>query len=164
MQSVALVTANEDFATGTWHDIAIHVQRGTPTVEAVDALWRASVDIVGRGAHRVTYLLVIESRSAPPTTEARSALVGLFTLRRQHIAGYFVVAEGGGLRAATVRSVGIALSLVAPKAFPFVVVSSVEEVAEKLSLAGRPNARTDVPLAIARLRACLPARHASTKA
>lgn len=96
------------------------------------ALAEASQLLVERGQARLHFLLVIEHSSAPPPVEARSALMKLLSKHRDLTKAYLVVAEGGGFRAATVRAVGTALSMLAPKSFPFVIVESVAEAAERL--------------------------------
>jgi hypothetical protein len=157
MTTADVVSVTSDSVVGTWQDVVIGISRRTPTFQTVEALRRATTNVFERSFTSVVYLLVVEPTSAPPGQELVKGLFQVLSSYRQSVSGYYLVAEGGGFRAATVRSVGITLSLLAPKAFPFTIVESVQQVAAKVCFVGCTKPPEQLGRVIAELRAKLDA-------
>ncbi len=146
------IAANGGFATAVWNAVVVQVHRAVADAGAIDALSRARTEVLNRRHSKWSLLLVIESSAPPPPAEPRRALLNFLKEERPRVEHWLAVAEGGGFRAATVRSVGVAVSFLAPRAFPFTIVESVgAAVAALVEPADRASLTTAVELVRSRL-------------
>jgi len=147
--------AGEDI-TATWHDVLINIQKGNATSSTPHNIQRAAESLLQKHQQFIL-LIVVEPQAPPPAADVRKRLSDFLSLRRANILRTFVVPEGGGFRAATVRGVGVALSLLAPKGLNFTFCESVGQVASVLSPALGPYGGSEAFLsAIADIRADKP--------
>jgi hypothetical protein len=128
--------------TATWHDVLINIQRGNATTLTPHNIQRAAEALL-LTHQQFVLLIVVEPQAPPPAAQIRKRLSDFLASRRSNILRTFVVAEGGGFRAAIVRGVGVALSLLAPKALSFTFCDSVEQVAAALAPALEDYGGTD---------------------
>jgi hypothetical protein len=121
-----------DEVVAAWNNLLILIQRGEVTATTMAHFESAAKSILARHKE-MAVLMVIEPNSPPPSAEVRSTLSQILAVHRARNLRTVVVPEGGGFRSATVRGVGTALSLLAPKAFAFTFGKSVEEAAAALA-------------------------------
>jgi hypothetical protein len=115
----------------TWHNVLIHIQKGSPTPASIPNLTAAAKAILLK--HKTfVFILIVEPQAPPPPTATRKQLTDFLDLFKEQIIRSIVIPEGGGFRAATVRGVGTAVSLLAPKSFNFSFCESVAEAATKI--------------------------------
>lgn len=124
------ILANEPgHCFATWDRVLLQVWRLEVTTEAVETLRKIGKAFVYESREPVSTLSIVESTSPAPSDKLRGALSGFYRELAPQMKEQIVVAEGSGFRAALVRSVGLALSTVAPKSLPFKFVGGVEEAA-----------------------------------
>lgn len=99
------------------------------TAESVETLRRVGKAFVAANREPVSTLSIVESTSPAPSDKLRGALSAFYRELAPQMKEQIVVAEGSGFRSALVRSVGLALSAIAPKSLPFKFVGGVEEAA-----------------------------------
>jgi hypothetical protein len=114
-----------------WHNVLIHIQTGAATPASIPNLAAGAKSILLR--HRTfAFILVIEPQAPPPAHSIRKQLTDFLNEYQPKIIRAIVVPEGGGFRAATVRGVGTAVSLLAPKAFNFSFCETIGDAAMKI--------------------------------
>jgi hypothetical protein len=123
----AIRALEPSYCIATWDRLLLQIWRLEVTAEAVDNLRKVSRAFVAESKQPVSSLAIVESTSPPPSDKLRIALSDFYRELAPQMEEQIVVAEGSGFRAALVRSVGLALSTVAPKSLPFKFVGGVEE-------------------------------------
>ena len=118
-----------NYCIATWDRLLLQIWRLDVTAEAVNTLRKTSAAFVYESKQPVSSLAIVESTSPAPSDKLRVALSDFYRDFAPQMKEQIVVAEGSGFRAALVRSVGLALSTVAPKSLPFKFVGGVEEAA-----------------------------------
>lgn len=114
-----------------WHNVLIHVQKGAATPASIPNLTAAAKWILLR--HKTfVFLLIVEVQAPPPDASARKQLMEFLNVYQDKMVRSIVIPEGGGFRAATVRGVGTAVSLLAPKSFAYSFCESVSDAATKI--------------------------------
>ena len=113
----------------TWDRVLLQIWRLEVTAEAVENLRKIGRAFVYESKLPVSSLSIVESTSPPPSDKLRGALSAFYRDLAPQMKEQIVVAEGSGFRSALVRSVGLALSAIAPKSLPFKFVAGVEEAA-----------------------------------
>jgi hypothetical protein len=125
---IANIRAHEaSYCFSTWHDTFIQVWSGTTTIEGAIKQESLSRDFVAeRGPGRGVTLLVVEHSSSPPTGEI---LERFSRYTRDVIPSMAIavgVADGGGFRMASMRTVAAGVALLLPKRVPWKFADSVE--------------------------------------
>jgi hypothetical protein len=118
-----------NYCIATWDRVLLQIWRLEVTADAVENLRRIGRAFVLESKQPVSSLSIVESTSPAPSDKLRSALSGFYRDLAAQMKEQIVVAEGSGFRSALVRSVGLALSAIAPKSLPFKFVGGVEEAA-----------------------------------
>lgn len=124
-----LLVAERNYFIATWDRVFLHVWHFELTTEALANLSRFSRAFVQENSEPISNLSIIEPSSPPPPEQLRNRLSAFYRELAPHTKHQLVVAEGGGFRLALIRSVGLALSALAPKSMPFRFTSRVEEAA-----------------------------------
>jgi hypothetical protein len=115
----------------TWHNVLVHIQRGPTSPRSVPNLVAAASSILLK--HRTfVFVLIVEPQATPPDPVARKQLTEFLGTFRDSLLRSIVIPEGDGFRAAIVRGVGTAVSLLAPKSFSFSFCESVVDACTKL--------------------------------
>jgi hypothetical protein len=118
-----------NYCIATWDRLLLQIWRREVTAEAVENLRKVGQAFVYESSQPVSSLAIVESTSPAPSDKLRNALSDFYRDLALQMKEQIVVAEGSGFRAALVRSVGLALSTVAPKSLPFKFVGGVDEAA-----------------------------------
>jgi hypothetical protein len=121
------ITPEHVFAT--WDRVLLQIWRLEVTQEAIDSLNKIGRAFVYESKEPVSSLSIVESTSPPPSDKLRGALSTFYRDLAPRMKEQIVVAEGSGFRSALVRSVGLALSAIAPNSLPFKFVGGVDEAA-----------------------------------
>ena len=124
-----ILISDSAYCIATWDRVLLQIWRQEVTAEAVENLRRIGKAFVYESREPVSTLSIVESTSPAPSDKLRGALSAFYRELAPQMKEQIVVAEGSGFRAALVRSVGLALSAVAPKSLPFKFVGGVEEAA-----------------------------------
>jgi len=124
-----ILVAEPGYCFATWDRVLLQIWRLEVTAESVETLRRIGKAFVAESREPVSTLSIVESTSPAPSDRLRGALSAFYRELAPQMKEQIVVAEGSGFRAALVRSVGLALSAVAPKSLPFKFVGGVEEAA-----------------------------------
>jgi hypothetical protein len=131
-------TADPNHCVATWDRVLLQVWHFEVTPAAVIDLERVARDLIALKGNAISSLAIVEASSPPPGDVVRQSLSKFYRDLAPQLNTAIVVGEGGGFRGAIVRSVGVALSMLAPRALPFKFVGSVSEattlVAPHLSL------------------------------
>jgi hypothetical protein len=125
----SIKTLEPNYCIATWDRLLLQIWRLEVTAEAVDNLRKLTRAFVYDSKQPVSSLAIVESTSPAPSDKLRGALSAFYREFAAQMKEQIVVAEGSGFRAALVRSVGLALSTVAPTSLPFKFVGGVEEAA-----------------------------------
>jgi hypothetical protein len=121
--------ATPNYCIATWDRVLLQIWRREVTPDAIESLSSIGRAFVATSAGPTCSLALIESTSPPPTDKLRGALSAFYREMAPHMREQIIVAEGSGFRAALVRSVGLALSAIAPSSLPFRFVGGIDEAA-----------------------------------
>jgi len=113
----------------TWDRVLLQVWRREVTAEAVRALHAIGKQFAAEIPDPLSMLSIIEPTSPPPSDKLRASISEFYRELAPRMKEQIIVAEGSGFRVALVRSVGLALSAIAPRSLPFRFVGSVTEAA-----------------------------------
>jgi hypothetical protein len=125
-----IIVSEPAYCFATWDRVLLQIWRLEVTAESVETLRKVGKAFVEQNRDPVSTLSIVESTSPAPSDRLRGALSSFYRELAPYMKEQIVVAEGSGFRAALVRSVGLALSAVAPKSLPFKFVGGVEEAAQ----------------------------------
>jgi hypothetical protein len=144
-----------DHCIAVWNRTLIQLWRFATSGPAVSGMNRIARALLAEEGGPVTSIGIVEPTSDVPGAEARAELARFSRDFASRMALAVMVAEGGGFRGAIVRSVGVALTRLAPHKVPFKFVDTVEQGAMALAphlpeATGGPSA---LMRAIAELRA-----------
>ena len=117
----------------SWDLVVVQLWRGTPSVTSVAAANRTIRACIAEHREQTNLLLIIEAGSPVPDLAARRELLRLTRDIIPTMSIAVAVAEGGGFRAATVRSVGIALTALFPHKMPLQIVDTVAHAAPRFA-------------------------------
>jgi hypothetical protein len=123
---------DREHCVATWDRVLLQIWRLEVTQGAVDELYKIGRQFVSEHKEPLNMLTIVEPTSPAPSDKVRASLSGLYRELAPNMKEQIVVAEGSGFRSALVRSVGIALSTIAPRSLPFKFVSSVDEAASMI--------------------------------
>lgn len=110
---------------GVWGTTLIQIWRGAPTPALTMEANRIANALIASSSAPVSSLFVVEAASPPPDDETRKALAAFSRDIVSRMSISVVVAEGGGFRAALVRGVGIALTMILPHSSKFKFVNDM---------------------------------------
>lgn len=148
-----IIAEDSDYCLATWRQTALALWVGPPTVDQVKRISAQCKLLLANGKGPVTYLGVIERSSPAPTDPVRKEFAIWSRDVVSKLSMAVMVAEGGGFRAALVRGVGIALTVLLPHQVPFKFVGSVEEGLDLMGRVLPPGATpAELGVAIAELR------------
>jgi hypothetical protein len=117
---------DEAHCIATWRQTILTIWRGAVTLPAAKQQSEICRTLyTDRNAN--TLLAVIEATSPPPEGPVRRELANWSSELAVNLKSVVAVAEGGNMRSAIVRSVGLALSIMFPHKVPFKFVSRVED-------------------------------------
>ncbi|HEV8551389.1 MAG TPA: hypothetical protein VGQ57_20215 [Polyangiaceae bacterium] len=125
--NLKVVHADADHVVAMWHRSVIEVWRGVATVEGSERMIATCERMLAEVGTPVTFIAVLERSSPPPSEHVRKALARWSRDLVPRMASAVLVAEGGGFRAALVRGVGTALTLLMPHRVPFKFCTSIDE-------------------------------------
>ncbi len=150
--------ATPNYCIATWDRVLLQLWRREVTPDAIENLASIGRTFVATSPGSTCSLAVIESTSPPPSDKLRSALSAFYREMAPHMREQIIVAEGSGFRAALVRSVGLALSAIAPSSLPFKFVGGIDEAAALIRphLSSGAGGVNGLNLALKDLRAKLP--------
>ncbi len=114
-----------------WEKTLITVWFKDPSPDSVARMARIGARLVAE-SKEATFLSVIEPTSGPPDDATRAELAKLTKDVVSKMAAAVIVTEGSGFRAAVVRGVGVALTVLAPHKVPFKFAATVSEAASIL--------------------------------
>jgi hypothetical protein len=120
---------DRDHCVATWDRVLLQIWRLEVTAAAVDNLYKIGRLFVSEHQVPLNMLTIVEATSPAPSDKVRASLSTFYRELSPNMKEQIIVAEGSGFRAALVRSVGIALSTIAPRSLPFKFVGSVDEAA-----------------------------------
>jgi hypothetical protein len=127
-----ILVVERGYCLATWDRVFLLIWRTEITVEAMKRLHKLGAEFVRTSSYPVCTLSIVEPTSPPPRDQLRGQLAAFYRNIMRDAPQHVVVAEGGGFRGALVRSVGLALSAIAPKSLPFRFASGIEEAARLL--------------------------------
>lgn len=131
MPELEIWTRDADHCLATWDSVYIQVWRYTALRQAVIEQRRiAEAFIATRPSRRISSIGIVESTSPPPGREAREEFARFFRQLAPYADESIVVPLGGGLRAAVIRGVGVALSAVAAEGLRFRFVETVARASQ----------------------------------
>jgi hypothetical protein len=147
-------TRDENHLVATWDRVLLAIWHLHPLADAIAALNRTAVAFLEERSTPSSMVMIIEPQSPTPGHDGRAELVRLTKDIIPRMATGIVVAEGGGFRTATVRSVATALTVLAPHKVPLKFAGTVDEAAALVA----PHLSRDVDAnafrrAVAELRA-----------
>ena len=116
-----------DHCIATWDLVLIQVWHGPTDPSAVTRMGAIARAFAIEAKQPISSLAVIEETAPPPSDLARQGLSRFYKEMAPRTAAILVVPEGSGFRSAFVRGVGMTLSALAPKSFPFKFIASVGE-------------------------------------
>jgi hypothetical protein len=126
-ESAKIRELDREHCVATWDRVLLQIWRLEVSAQAVDRLYKIGHAFISEHSVPLTMLTIVEPTSPAPSDKVRASLSALYRELSPHMKEQIVVAEGSGFRSALVRSVGIALSTIAPRSLPFKFVSSVDE-------------------------------------
>lgn len=144
-----------DHCIATWDLVLLQVWHGPTDPAAVTRMGGFARAFVAESKQPISSLAVIEETAPPPSDLARQGLSRFYKEMAPRMASLLVVPEGSGFRSAFVRGVGMTLSALAPKSFPFKFIASVGEACLVLERHLSPSAggATGLHQAVRSLRA-----------
>lgn len=153
-----ILVIRPNYCFATWDRVFLHIWRLEVTREALDELRKLGDAFVAESREPISTLSIVEATSPPPSDKLRAALAAFYGDLAPRTKEHVVLAEGGGFRAALVRSVGVALSAIAPKSLPFRFVSDIDAAAAVVSphLSSSAGGAPALKEAINELRASAP--------
>lgn len=128
-----IAVANEGHVVAMWKRTVIEVWRGVPTIEGAEAMMGACEEVIARYGKETTFIAVLERTSPPPPEPVRKVLARWSSDIVPRMAVAALVSEGGGFRAALVRGVGVALTVLAPHKVPFKFCATIDDGIAQLS-------------------------------
>jgi hypothetical protein len=111
----------------SWENVLLEIWRYAPNAFLVIEKNRITREFVAKSRARACSLSIIEPTSPPPDERARAQLAKFSSEIVPTLAVAIIVAEGGGFRAALIRGVGTALTVLLPHRVPFKFVTSVQQ-------------------------------------
>ncbi len=157
VDGLRILEADGAYCLARYDRTLIAVWRGACTKASVDAMYAACETLLTDGSAQPTYISILEATAPAPPEAARAVLARWSRNQVPKLARAVIVAEGGGFRAATVRGVGVALSLLLPHRVALKFVGSVGEGADELAPFLRGGRSAELVLAVGQLRHALPA-------
>jgi hypothetical protein len=128
---VRIVVSDPDHRVVVWDRIVFELWRGTATLSGAQRMIATCQELLARGG--ASFFVILEATSPPPSEPVRALLAQWSRETVPKMESAIVVAEGGGFRAAIVRGVCLALTLLAPHRVPFTFVATVEEGLARLT-------------------------------
>jgi hypothetical protein len=125
--AVSILLRDPACCLASWENVLLEVWRYAPNAFLIIEKNRITRDFVARARARVCSLSIIEPTSPPPDERARAQLAKFSSEIVPTMAVAIIVAEGGGFRAALIRGVGTALTVLLPHRVPFKFVTSAEQ-------------------------------------
>ena len=125
LTSPSVLLYDEDFCTGTWRELFVVIWRHETTAKGIDACRQGLLDVRASHPDGCAVLSIIEPNAPMPPADVRDSLSRTLSEFGDLIKASGVVFEGGGFRAAAVRSVVTGISLVAKQPFPHKVFATV---------------------------------------
>lgn len=122
-----------DHCVATWHRTVIMLARGVARAEHVVSAGEAARALLAVERSPVQLLLIVEPSSPAPAGKALEEFVKFSRDVVPQLSAAVAVAEGGGFRAAMMRSVAASLAMAMPKRLPYQFTSSVEQAAAILA-------------------------------
>ena len=159
IRDVIQVSASDTHCIATWRNVLVAVWREVPDPSRVAEVQRALSQLATRQGS-VCVVILLEQGAGIPSAETRSAAAGLMRSSGDHVVGWAVVIEGGGILRPTIRSVAVAAKLIARTKFPLQICATADEAAQWL--AGLPAAEgcaqgqlDQLPSVVSQVRASL---------
>ena len=142
----------------TWDRVLLQIWRREVTQEAVLKLRAVGEQFSAEIREPLSMLSIIEPTSPPPSEKLRTSISEFYRELAPRMKEQIIVAEGSGFRVALVRSVGLALSAIAPRSLPFRFVGSVTEASRMIEphLSPRSGGAEALQRAIHAARAQIP--------
>lgn len=156
--SATILTADHDHCIAAWNGTLIQIWRRATTAAAAQKMSETARAFAASRRDEITILFIVEADSEVPGDQARKALKQFLSDIGPRTSCMVVVPEGGSFRAATVRSIGVALGVVFLR-FPMKFAATVEEGTAMLAphLPPGPAGAEGLRAAVTRLRADLAA-------
>jgi hypothetical protein len=126
-------------ALGSWRNLVVVVWRSETQIPAIERC-SALIGEVARRHGSAALLQIVEPTAVPPESEIRKAISAMLKGHARDLTCSAVVFEGDGFRAAGVRGVVTAISLLSRTPFPHVIfaspLSAINWTARHLSVDG----------------------------
>ena len=128
-----IIESDSNHCLATWHETLIPIWWGPARAQDVVRMGDAALALLRARRGPAHLLLVIEPTSPPPVGDVLDAFARFSRDVVSKLGVAVAVAEGGGFRAASIRSVAAALALVLPNRLPYKFVDTVEAGAALLA-------------------------------
>lgn len=126
------VISGEEFRAGSVGNVAIVYWKTKPTEQAVARVETIFDRVLTGSRSKGAYFVVVDKDASPPDTDARNAFAASMRKHSANIFASYLVIEGSGIRAAAMRAVTTAISLIGDVNPMPQVCATVEGAAETL--------------------------------
>ena len=130
---VRIIVKDPDHCIAVWDRVVFELWRGAATLSGSQRMIATCEELLVSGD--ASFFVILEATSPPPSEPVRSVLAKWSRETVPKMEAAIVVAEGGGVRAAIVRGVCTALTLLAPHRVPFTFASTVDDGLTRLATA-----------------------------
>ncbi|WP_437973074.1 serine/threonine-protein kinase [Sorangium sp. So ce295] len=113
-----LIVKHPDYVMASWRHVFCTIWRHETTEEGVRCLWESCTEFAKQHPRGIGLLTIVQSRASLPPGHMRRALSAFLADASEYTRCSAVVVEGGGFRAAAVRSVVTGLALAARQRYP----------------------------------------------
>jgi hypothetical protein len=110
-------------ALGSWRNVVLVVWREETQIPAIVRTSQLIGELAQRHG-RIALVQIVEQTAVPPESDIRKAISDMLKKHSDHLISSAVVFEGSGFRAAGVRGVVTAISLLSRTKFPHVIFAS----------------------------------------